>query len=177
MCWIYSTWPVKDIKWIKIDALDCNWCIILFKKVCVKKWVWGDILGLPPCMKHCNWPGPGSYISSQGGGGGGGARNENHSGSGFWFWRPALCNTQAIISAPQWNFSARILAQLAELDPHMHFSPMKSPGVGAEGVIGLLHVHRHQLPKVQDPPPPSGIHRWVWERCPRDEHETDANLL
>ena len=59
MCYIYSTWPVKDLKWIKsrsifqemgpdlkevnfneildikkkkIGALDCNWCIILFKK-------------------------------------------------------------------------------------------------------------------------------------------------
>ena len=21
----------------------------------------------PPCMKHCNWQGPGSYVSSQGG--------------------------------------------------------------------------------------------------------------
>ena len=58
------------------------------------------------------------------------------------------------------NFSARILAQLADLDPHMHFSPMKSPeSVGAESVVSLLQVHLHQLTKVQDLPQHSVIHR------------------
>ena len=82
----------------------------------------GDILGLPPPVWNTATD-RGLAATSVARGGGGGARNENHSGSGFWSWRTALCNTQAIISAPQWNFSARILAQLAELDPHMHFSP------------------------------------------------------
>ena len=33
------------------------------------------------------------------------------------------------------------LTQMAELDPHIHFFPMKSPeSVGPEGVVSLLQV-------------------------------------
>ena len=50
---------------------------------------------------------------------------------------------------------------MADLDPHIHFSPMKSPeSVGPEGVVSLLQVHLHQLTKGQDLP----LHTDEYER-------------
>ena len=74
----------------------------------------------------------------------GGPRKENHRGSGFGpEYLPYEMPKQSCLQL-QRKVSVRILTQMAEFDPHIHFSPMKSPeGVGPEGVVSLLQVHLH----------------------------------